>query len=102
MGPFKKYVTCIMELFISFTCVRLCQFYCATSPALFTRNNRLWNGRKEDYFTYGWFSVSRYIKEVKNRIFRLNRIFRHTCMDKQGRLIFISLFIVSLCIGLVT
>ena len=54
MGLFKKYVITLRE------------FYFITSPVLFTKNNKLWNHRKEDFFcTYGCFSVSSYIKESK-------------------------------------
>ena len=42
-----------MAFFIPFTCVTLCQFYSITSPVLFTKNNKLWNERKED-FLYTW------------------------------------------------
>ena len=37
MGPFKKYVTCIMAFFTPFNFVTLCQFYCTTSPVSFTK-----------------------------------------------------------------
>ena len=43
----------MMAFFIPFTCVTLCQFYSITSPVLFTKNNKLWNERKED-FLYTW------------------------------------------------
>ena len=52
MGAFKKYVTCIMAFFIPFTFVALCQCYYITSPVLFTKINKLWNKRKEDFFVY--------------------------------------------------
>ena len=50
MEQFKKYVTCMMTFFIQFICVTLCQFYSATSPVLFTKNEKLWNERKEYFF----------------------------------------------------
>ena len=54
MGPFKKYVTCIMAFFTPMTSVRLFQFYSMTSPVFFsTKNNKLWDERKED-FLYIW------------------------------------------------
>ena len=37
MGLFKKYVITLRE------------FYFITSPVLFTKNNKLWNHRKEDF-----------------------------------------------------
>ena len=37
MGPFKKYVICIMAFFIPFNFVTLCQFYCTISPVSFTK-----------------------------------------------------------------
>ena len=44
-----------MAFFIPFysTCATLCQFYSISSPALFTKNKRLWNHRKE-HFLYIW------------------------------------------------
>ena len=39
--------------------------------------------KKKIFCIYGCFSVSRYIKEGRKRIFRHNRIFRHICMYKQ-------------------
>ena len=41
MGLFKKYVITLRE------------FYFITSPVLFTKNNKLWNHRKEDVL-YIW------------------------------------------------
>ena len=54
MGSFKRYVTCIMSLafFIPFTCVTLCPFYLFMSHVLFTKYDKLWNERKEDFFFY--------------------------------------------------
>ena len=79
MGPFEKYVTCIMAFFIPSIWVTLYQVYSFTSPVLFTKQ---WTERKEDFFIYGCFSVLRYINEVKDCIFIYNRIF-HTYMNKQ-------------------
>ena len=44
-----------MGFFIPFysTCPTLCQFYSIASPALFTKNKRLWNHRK-GHFLYIW------------------------------------------------
>ena len=47
MGPFDKYVICIMAFFIPFTCVTLCQFYSITSSLSF-KKNKPWNERKEE------------------------------------------------------
>ena len=63
----KKYVTCVM----AFTCVTRCQFYCIISPILFTKNNKLWNDKSENFLRI-WLSMriwflrfraSRFIKE---------------------------------------
>ena len=35
------------------TCATLCQFYFIASAVLFTKNNKLWNERKEE-FLYIW------------------------------------------------
>ena len=50
MGSFKEYVTCMIAFFIPFTCVTLCQFHPILSSVLFTKNNKLWNERKEEVF----------------------------------------------------
>ena len=50
--PFKKYATCIMTFFIPLTFIILCQFYSITSPALFTKHNKVLNEKKEDFFAY--------------------------------------------------
>ena len=83
----KKYVTCVM----AFTCVTRCQFYCIISPILFTKNNKLWNDKSENFLriwllcVYGFYASEHHVllRKVENRIFRQNRIFRHTCMCKQ-------------------
>ena len=49
MEPFKTDVNCIMAFFIPLACVTLSQFYSIISLVLFTRNNKLWNERKEDF-----------------------------------------------------
>ena len=64
-------------------CHTLCQFYSIASLVLFTRNNKLWNERKEGFFICMAASANHFIsKYVENCIFRHNRIFRHTCMYK--------------------
>ena len=84
MGSIKNYVTCIMTLFIPLTCATLYQFYCITTSVLFTKNNKLWNKRKGYFFVYmATWAYDFISKEVENRIFRNNRILRHTCMYKQ-------------------
>ena len=75
-------VTCIMAFFILFKCVTLNHFYSITSPVLlpwlFTKSNKLWNKRK-DNFLYIWSpQCINFIKEVENCIHRRNHIFRHT------------------------
>ena len=37
MGPFKKYVTCIMAFLTPINFATLCQFYSITSPVLFIK-----------------------------------------------------------------
>ena len=39
--------------------------------------------QKKILCVYGCFSVSHYIKEVENRVFRRNPIFRKTCVYKE-------------------
>ena len=75
-------VTCIMAFFILFKCVTLNHFYSITSPVLlpwlFTKSNKLWNKRK-DNFLYIWSpQCINFIKEVENCTHRHNHIFRHT------------------------
>ena len=55
MEPFQKYVTCIMAFFLPFhsTCVTLCQVYYIASTELVAKNNKIWNGVKEDVL-YVW------------------------------------------------
>ena len=61
-GVIQKVGTCIMPFFIPLTCIRLCQFYSITSLVLFIKNYKLWNERKDVFWTSGCFSLSRYIK----------------------------------------
>ena len=86
MEPLKKYVTCKVAFYVSFTQVTLCQFYSFTSAVLFTKNNKLWNERK-NHLLYLWLlqRITLYPK-VENRLFRHNCIFRHRCMYKQPML----------------
>ena len=44
MVPFKKY-----SFFIPFSSVTLCQSYSISPPVLFTKINKPWNERKEDF-----------------------------------------------------
>ena len=69
-------------IFMSLTSVTLCQFY---SPIILlpTKNNKLWNERKED-FLYMWLlqRITLYQRRHNRifrrlHIFRRNRIFRH-------------------------
>ena len=64
MGPFKKYVSCIMAIFTPFDFVTLLillyHFLCVIHYVL------LGNGRMREekiFCIYGCFSVSRYVKE---------------------------------------
>ena len=67
---FKKYDTCTMAFFVPLTCVTRSQFYYITSLVLFTKNNKLWNERKEDFFVYMAASAYHISREVENRVFR--------------------------------
>ena len=83
MMPFKNCVTCIMAVFIPFSCVRFCQFYSAILAVLLNKN-KLWNQRK--FFVYMAALVYHVIsKELENRILKHNCIFRHNCIYKQPR-----------------
>ena len=88
MGPFKKYVTCIMAFFTPFNFVTLCQFYCTTSPVSFTKLHQEtieWEGKR--FFAYMAASAYHVIStEVENYIFKHDWIFRHFCIYKQPTL----------------
>ena len=72
MGPFKKYVTCIMAFFTPFNFVTLCQFYSTTSPVSFSKLHQEtieWEGKR--FFAYMAASVYHVIStEVENHIFK--------------------------------
>ena len=72
----------IMAFFVPFTYV-----YPFISTVLLTKNNNLWNERKEE-FLYIWLLqwITLCQNEVENCIFRQNRIFRLTFMYKQPML----------------
>ena len=61
MGPFKKYVTCIMANFTTFNFATLCQFYSTTSLASFSKFRNYRKRGKKIFCIYGCFSVSSYI-----------------------------------------
>ena len=88
MGPFKKYITCIMAFFTQFNFVTLCQFYCTTSPVSFTKLHEEtieWEGKR--FFAYAAASAYHFIStEVENHIFKHDWIFRHLCIYKQPTL----------------
>ena len=48
-GPIQKVCHLHNDIFIPLTCVTLSQFYCIVSFLLFSKNNKLWNERKEDF-----------------------------------------------------
>ena len=49
---------------------------------LFTKNNKLWNESKEDFFVYMAVSKCHVTsKEIENCIFRHSYIFRHPCIN---------------------
>ena len=71
-----------------FHSINLCHtflIYSITSLVLFTKiTNYGMTEKNERFFVY--VAVSAYyviLKEVENRVFRRNRIFRHTCMYSQ-------------------
>ena len=73
-----------MTFLIPLTCVTLSQFYSVIYLVLFTKNNKLWNEKKVDFFCIcGCCSVHVISKEVENRVFRRNWIFRPTYFYKQ-------------------
>ena len=71
MGSFKKYA------------LTLCQFYFIASPVLFTKNKKLWNERKEDFFVCIAASAYRVVsKEGENRIMdTIAFLDTHGCMN---------------------
>ena len=82
MGPFKRYVTCIITFFISFICVTLCQFYSITYPGLFTKSSKLWKARKNNFWYIWLLTLSRHTKA--GRISHLYKcIFKDKCIYKQ-------------------
>ena len=96
MGPFKKYVTCIMAFFTPFNFVKLCQFYCTTSPVSFTKlpqETIEWEGKI--FFPYMAASAYHVIStKVENHIFKHDWIFRHAFLNNplwqcSGILIFL-------------
>ena len=67
MVSFKKYVTCIMQFFTSFNYLPHFVNFTLTLSWCYLLNftKKLQNERKEDFFVYGCFSLSRYIKGGK-------------------------------------
>ena len=67
MRPFKKYVTCIMAFFTPFNYLSRFVDFTLTLPLCYSLNftKKLYNERKENFFVYGCFSLSRYIKGGK-------------------------------------
>ena len=74
MGPFKKYVTCIMAFSPTFNFVALCQFYCTASPVSLTKLHQEtieWDGKR--FFANMAASEYHVIStEVENHIFKHN------------------------------
>ena len=81
MGPFKKYLICVMPFFIPFNFVTLCQCHSNTSPVVFTKlRQETRESEKWRFIAYMAASVSHIIsEEVKNHIRRHSWIFRYTC-----------------------
>ena len=83
MGPFKKYVTCIMTFVTPFNYLSyfLSYNFTLTIPLCYSLNftKKLQHERKEYFFVYGYFSEEGISKELKNHNLRHNWIFRHTC-----------------------
>ena len=83
MGPFKKYITCIITYFNPFILVTVCQFYSVPSLVLFNKNEKNYGIKEKKLFCiYGCFIVSR--SRRQESIFRQNLISRQTCINKQG------------------
>ena len=92
MRTSKNYVTCIISFLIPLKRATYCQFYSVTPPVLITKITNFWM-RVRKVVVYMDASAYQVIwKEVENRIFKHNRIFRHMCMYKQP--IFISSVII--------
>ena len=69
---------------INLTCITLSQFYFITSLVLHSRKTTDYRMREKNILIN--LAASAYYvtsKEVENRVFRHNRIFRQTCMHKQ-------------------
>ena len=88
MGPFKKYVTCIMAFFNPLNFVKFRQFYSTTSPVSLTKLHREtieWEGK----IFFANMAVLAYhviSTEAEKHIFKHNWIFRHSCIYKQPTL----------------
>ena len=84
MGLFKNYVTCIVAFFIPFTCATLCEFYSIASPVLFTKNNKLWDERKQ-IFLYIWLLQRITLYQRRQRITSLDSNFFEQILYKYLR-----------------
>ena len=66
MGPLKKNVTCMIVIFILFTCVTLCQFSSITSSitsSSYALKIKSYGAKEKKIFCiYDCFGISRYIK----------------------------------------
>ena len=73
------YITCVRAFFIPLTCVTLSQFNSVTPFVLLTKNNKLWNQRK-NYFLYIWL-LQRALYQRRQKT--VSFLCRHTCMHKK-------------------
>ena len=78
-GAIQKVCHLHNGVFFLLTCLTLSQFLSIPSLTLFTKNYKLWKERKETFFCiHDCFNYHVISKEVENRVFRHNRIFRQT------------------------
>ena len=81
--PLKKHVTCIMAVFIILTCVLIPPISHFLSPPLCYPFKVTNYGMREKKIFIAASAYHVILKEIEHRIFRHNRIFRHTYMYKK-------------------
>ena len=81
--PLKKHVTCIMAVFIILTCVLIPPISHFLSPPLCYPLKVTNYGMREKKIFIAASAYHVILKEIEHRIFRHNRIFRHTYMYKK-------------------
>ena len=79
-GAIKKYVTSMMSFFTPFNYLLHFVNFTLTLPLCYSQTSlRYCRMRKNKFFVYDCFSLSRYIREGKKSHLETRRIFRHTC-----------------------